>query len=484
MPLPTKLLRVAAFLFLVTTTCAADDLRVGVADVDITPLESYPMAGYFHERLSTGQRDPLRAKAIVMRDGETACAVAFCDMLGVSRDLYEEVRDQAAKATGIEPGRIVVSATHAHTAPDYFAELYRVQQQPDSEASKKSYAKYLSNQIVAAIVQANAAAVPASISSGQTNQETPVSFNRRFVMRDGSVATWQNHRNPKVVRAAGPIDPEIGLLMFRSAADDQPLGVMSNFALHLDTVGGTQWSADFPFYIEQALRKHLGPQTISLFGAGTCGDINHSNPNQKERNKCDMIGGSLATTIVDALPTLTKIESPRLQVSHAVVQLPLQEVSPLEIERAQQLIPAAEAGEKIAMMDRVAAYRALHLYQLRHGDPVPDITPRRQVHSLRGVGASLPVDVTTIALGDQAAIVFLPGEVFVDIGLAIKRGSPYPTTLVVELANSNETMYIPTRGAFAGGGYEVINSAVAPGSGEMLIESALTQLRELATPGQ
>ncbi len=86
-----------------------------------------------------------------------------------------------------------------------------------------------------------------------------------------------------------------------------------------------------------------------------------------------------------------------------------------------------------------------------------------------------------ICLGKDLAIVCLPGEVFVDLGLAIKRGSPFRTTLVVELSDCVETLYIPTRGAYAGGGYEVTNSAVQPGSGEMLVESALTLLRTAAS---
>jgi len=74
-----------------------------------------------------------------------------------------------------------------------------------------------------------------------------------------------------------------------------------------------------------------------------------------------------------------------------------------------------------------------------------------------------------LGLGDEVGIVCLPGEVFVDLGLAIKRASPFKTTLVVELCNSVETMYVPTRAACAGGGYEVLNSAVEPGSGEILV---------------
>jgi neutral ceramidase len=72
--------------------------------------------------------------------------------------------------------------------------------------------------------------------------------------------------------------------------------------------------------------------------------------------------------------------------------------------------------------------------------------------------------------------------VFVDLGLAIKRASPFRTTLVVELCNCVETIYVPTRVAHAGGSYEVTNSTVQPGAGELLAETAVQLLRDAAPP--
>ena len=71
--------------------------------------------------------------------------------------------------------------------------------------------------------------------------------------------------------------------------------------------------------------------------------------------------------------------------------------------------------------------------------------------SINGTRVLTNFDIVAASGGKDVAIVCLPGEVFVDLGLAIKRGSPFPTTLVIELADAVETMYIPTRGAYAGG---------------------------------
>lgn len=258
-------------------TSAGDPLRVGLAEADITPPIGFPMAGYYHERLAEGVIDPLKARAIVFRGSQTSAAWVVCDLIGISADLGRAIRTHASEKTGIPVSNIVVSATHSHTAPDYTKELVRFLDKTNPDPIRAGYIEKLIVTTSDAITRASESAENSVLESGSTMQQTPVSFNRRFVMRDGSVRTWMNMKNPDVVRAAGPIDPEIGLLNVRRP-DGTPRGIISNFALHLDTVGGAKWSADYPYFIEQSLRKATGPEFVSLFGTGCCGDINHSDP--------------------------------------------------------------------------------------------------------------------------------------------------------------------------------------------------------------
>jgi hypothetical protein len=460
-------------------------IRVGVAEVDITPPRGFPMAGYYHERLATGIKDPLKARAIVFRGANTQAAIVVCDLTGIAVDLSTEVRRRAAAKTGIPAAHIVVSATHSHTAPDYTRDLYTYLGSGKSHRGVTlPYSARLIDGIVESIARAHAGAGPAVLEAGSAPQARPVSFNRRFVMKDGSVRTWMRLDQPDVVRAAGPIDPEIGMVLVRSGAMKQPVALLSNFALHLDTVGGKLWSADFPFYIEQAARKSLGKDVVSIFGTGCCGDINHVDPSRKERNKTDFIGLSLGKTIQDASSRLAAIEQPVLRVRRAIVPLPLQRVSADQVARARPLILDARAGKKVDFYELVSAYKWIVLDHLRHKTPhakAQDYIGWGLSHTWAGVGDHLPVEVHAIGLGEEVGIVCLPGEIFVDLGLAIKRASPFKTTLVIELSGCKETMYVPTRAAYAGGSYEVTNSATEPGSGEMLVEAAVRLLREIAS---
>lgn len=90
----------------------------------------------------------------------------------------------------------------------------------------------------------------------------------------------------------------------------------------------------------------------------------------------------------------------------------------------------------------------------------------------------IPLEVQTFQIHEDLAVVGLPGEVFVELGLAIKKASPYKHTIVIELTNAH-IAYVPTKAAFSRGGYETINSRLAPGGGEMMVESAVRLLKEM-----
>lgn len=463
---------------------ADEPLRVGAAAVDITPPAGYPLSGYYHERLATGTKDPLFAKALVLRQGETAAAIVVCDLISIATDLTVEVRRRVAERTGIPAAHVALAATHTHTGPDYTPELFALvmgRPRPVADPPRQAYVPALIDGIVAAVTRADAATDVATVSGGTALQRTPVSFNRRFLMRDGSVRTWMNLANPDVLHAAGPIDPEIGIVRFDGAAG--PRAVLHSFALHLDTVHGSEYSADYPGSVADAIGVALGPGVVSLFGNGCCGDINHVDPAATTPATTAAIGAALGATVVAALPELPRVVAPRLTVRETVVRVPLAEATAGQVAAAKQLLGEIRAGAKPPFLDHVDAYRRVVIDHLRNGPADGDASAAigwGLSRSLAGSGDTLPLQVQVIALGRDVAVVALPGEVFVELGLAIKHASPFRTTLVVELANHGETIYVPTRTAAVGGGYETVNTTLAPGGGELLASAAVRLLIDAA----
>jgi hypothetical protein len=240
-------------------------LTAGLAVVDITPPVGYRMSGYFSERLSTGTSNPLRAKAIVLRQGSTSAALVFCDIIGLSLDVSSRVRRIAAKKTGIPAENILIAATHSHTGPLYFGALRKhfhqlaIAEHGRDSCEKVDYSSELAKKIIRVITQANKKTKPVQLKAGAAEQQN-LSFNRRFHMKNGTVRFNPGVMNPDIVRAAGPIDPEVGIVFFNKTGGGGPNAALVNFTLHLDTVGGTKYAADYPFYIEQV---HVVTSTTS-----------------------------------------------------------------------------------------------------------------------------------------------------------------------------------------------------------------------------
>ncbi|MSR56961.1 MAG: hypothetical protein EXS05_04735 [Planctomycetaceae bacterium] len=446
----------------------AADLQAGVAVVDITPPPAYRMCGYFNERLSTGTHDPLQAKALVLRQGDTQAALVFCDLIGLSPQVSSRARKIAQEKTGIPAANILIHGTHTHTGPLYLGALRKhfhdvaVQKTGKDPYEEVDYPALLVERLVDAIGQASAAAKPVTLSAGVATQRG-LSFNRRFHMKDGSVRFNPGKLNPDILRPAGPIDTDLGVVLIKSPDAAQTVAALSVFALHLDTVGGTEYGADYPFYLERELRQQLGNSFVSLFGTGTCGDINHVDVTharpQKGQEEAGRIGTALAETVRAELAALKPLAAPKLAVRSATAEVPLQQYSPDEIAAAARDMFKIGTSE-LPFLEQVKANKITEL-------------------QLRG-GKTLALEVQVFRLSDDTAIVGLPGEVFVDLGVAIKRQSPFARTLVVELCN-DVPAYIPTQKAFAEGSYETVNSLVAPGGGEAMVDLAVKLLKDLKT---
>jgi len=444
------------------TSVNAAQLTAGVAVADITPPIGYRMSGYFSERLSTGTSNPLHAKAIVLRQGDASAAMVFCDIIGLSLDVSSRARRQAEAKTGIPAANILLAATHSHTGPLYADAMRKhlhdtaVAEHGSDPCEKVNYADELVAKLVDVITAAQAEAKPVRLQAGSTEQRG-LSFNRRFHLKDGTVRFNPGVLNPDIVRAAGPIDPQVGIVFFREAGGRDAVAAMVNFALHLDTVGGTLYAADYPFYLEQSLREKYGDRFVLLFGTGTCGDINHIDVTKKDRLETDYIGKTLAETVNAKTESLATVAEPALAVRSGVVEAPLQHYGPQKVAWARENIKKVGTGD-LSFLEQVEAYKILELEMLQ--------------------GQTMPLEVQVFRLSRDVAVVGLPGEVFVDLGLAIKRASPFATTLVIELCQDSPG-YIPTKKAFAEGSYETVNSRIVAGGGEMMAEAAIRLLKEL-----
>lgn len=449
-----------------------ENLKGGVTQIDITPPVGYP----HYRDFGTAVEDPLFVKAFALQQGEMKWAIAVCDLLWIERDLSVEVRLQVQEKTGIPYEHIFLTATHTHTGPAYHSNIFELNSHrrkfdgTEEEAiAKDEYPTQLRDKIVDALVAAHDSAVSVTLSTA-TGRISDLSFNRRFLLGDGKVRTNPGVGNRSIVKSVGPIDPELHAVLIERTEDGALLGVVSNFAVHSDTRGGTAFSADYPGVLARELEKKLGTEVVSLFLQGASGDLNHVNVRKdSERLKTDGIGGRLAEELSQLQDRKEAVATPGLGASSEVVYAPLQSYRETELIWSKDPEMASKYGET-------------GLFQLRRPMKIRSLERIRQTEAIPPTIESepwtLPVEVQVFRVSDEIAIVGMPGEVFVELGLAVKKASPFRTTIIVELTNVH-IAYLPTKTAFREGGYETLNSRLAPGGGELLVESAIRQLQAL-----
>ena len=457
------------------TYAQSSTIEIGISEVNITPPVGYDQ----YRGTSTGVHDPLYAKAIVFQNENEVAALVVCDLISITSPMSIEIRTAASDQTGIPYSNIIVAATHTHTGPRHHAPvndyISRKQSGELTTSEQESYEALLLSGIVESIVDAHQNRRNVYVESGSGIAED-ISFNRRFIMKDGKVGWNPGIGNPSIVRPAGPIDPEVGIIMFRNTTDSELAGSLTSFANHTDTVGGTEFSADYPGYLANALREGIGENFISVFGMGTSGDINHIDVKSDDtiqrghESVTRPTGEKLAEVVLNEIPNLIRATNSTLGVRSEIIYAPLQDFTDNELRWALKEEREPFYNER-PFLQRFRANKIRSLESMRNsGEAIPPTVGTENW--------TFPVEVQVIQIGEHAAIVGLPGEVFVELGMAIKESSPFETTLIVELTNKGIS-YVPTKEAFAQGEYETINSRLAPGGGELMVEAAIRMLNDL-----
>lgn len=424
-------------------------LRVGAAEVEITPPVGTAMCGGIKPRLSEGVEDPLTIKAVVVESGGRRLAYVLADLCALTRREGDAAVALASQRTGLAPENILWAASHTHTGP-YVIPFFGAEESVVNSAWLATVPARFADAVEAACGRLRPAAM--SRMRGYCNN---VCHNRRLRYKDGrEVNTWLLNRGEEAAQclgAAGPVDPEVGIVCFDDAAG-RPIAVLWQFALHTNTNFGKRFSADSPAVVAARLRERFGPEVISLYMPGTCGDINAIVRGHRA------VGDILSEVVLGCLERRTPV------------------VGPVALGARKEEFTAPWRDVTTDQQARIAASQ---------WPPAAGEAFRQELEIMRAAPAR--VDRTVLQawrIGDTG-FASLPGEVFVEYGLQIKERSPFPWTWPVELGG-DYIGYMVTRQAWEAGGYESLIARSARPSVEAvegMVARAIALLGELARGG-
>jgi hypothetical protein len=421
----------------------------------------------------------MHVRAIAFQNGEGRAAIALIDAIGAGQEMTDKAKIIVAERTGWKVEEILVSGTHAHTTP----------KGGDTSPGRIAYETTRFDGLVAALTKAIESLEPAQVGFASEDEPSEVR-NRRWYLKEGMMdknpfGTYDKVRmnpNPATIDTpAGPIDPEVCIVDIRNRRG-KPLGLIANYSLHYvgnipkvieedgkevgmasaDYFG--EFSRIFPYRVAGSNSEN---HFVAMMTNGTSGDINNIDFQRVRgpRAPFEQVRQVATKTADAAWRASKKIESfdinPLVAMKQRSVTLNYRSMRQNEVEHALRLLEMTrKEREGLDLHQKFMQYANA---TVRYSEP--DKTEDVLIQAIR--------------IGDQA-IVSLPFEVLVEIGLEIKEKSPFPHTFTISLANGGYG-YLPPPNQFDLGGYEtwIGTCRFERESSEILTESLLEMLEEL-----
>lgn len=432
------------------------EFQAGAAIVDVTPTKLPAIVNGGLVRRRVGEvKTRLNARALALSDGTTKLVIVVVDSCMLPRPLLDEVKQRAESRTGVPMDRLLISATHTHSAPASMACL-GTDIDPD-------YVPLVKLKIVDAIAAALAKLQPARIGFGKENAADFTAL-RRWIRRPDRItddpfgnptvratmhagSNWDN-----VTGESGPEDPDLSLVSIQSE-DGRPLAVLANFSMHYFS-GERGLSADYFGLFCEGLKQRIAPagEFVGIMSHGCSGDIWRRDYAQPDKWDPKQTIDDYTRGLLDIAMNVYRNVEYRSDVDIAMAEqrmtLKYRVPDQQRLEWARRIVEPLE-GKAPTTQQEVYAMEQLILHERQETEIV----------------------VQGIRIGD-IGIATTPNETYAITGLKIKAASPLLNNMVIELANGGDG-YIPPPEQHRFGGY---NTWLARSAGlEVMAEPTIAE---------
>ena len=451
-------------------------LLAGAARVKLEPPLGLAMAGYGNRvGRAAGVHDDLAAQALVLSDGARKVAIAGVDVLAIGQRIADDIRERVAAKSDIDADAIIVCATHTHSGPAFNIFATPRADAKLSEGRSRTWELAIPERVASAIIRANENLEPASIRAARA----PVTLgtNRRLLRPSGQIQLAANYR--------GVADGEAQVLGVFDRIS-KPIAFVLNYPCHGVVLceDNLLYSRDWPGFamdeIECAASIESGKPAISIFLQGATGNID-----PRSRGNFDVAeesGRAMGRAAFDAIRIAEPLSDVRISSRRLPLKLKLKDLG-IALKSARECAAQTEASLKNHrggdgyQLKRLRDHHAQSLSALAALESLEE--QNRRDRRVDGARRELSTSLTIITIGNLA-MVGIPGEPFVELGLALRRSPHFAQTFVVGYCN-DLIGYIPTRAAYDEGGYEVDTARIAAGAGEEIVDAVLSTLGEMRT---
>lgn len=458
----------------------AAELQVGAASVDITPEKAVALWGQFHMRLSTKPETPLTANAVALRSGDVQTTFVSLDLLQLPEVFVQAIRDAVAKKDAqIDVQKIMLTATHTHTAPVLEPGTPGIPVNDQTLTVEQTLA-FLADRISDAVVAAWKNIAPGKMGYGLDRNS--IGFGRRVVYANGSAQMYGQTNREDFVNLEGMDDDDVGSIFFYDQ-QDKLKAIVVNVACPSQVVESrSSINADYWLPVRENLKARYGEDVVVLGWGAAAGDLSprpllHKAANARMRelrgiDELHELARRIDLSVSQTFDAVDKAKdaAPVLKHTVATLQLPLNKISEADYEKARaayekvlaQLEEDPTCAPRVAFMARDWQHGVVKRYELLQKDP----------------NATYPAEIHVVRIGD-IVVCSNPFELFCEYGIRIKARSKATQTFIVQLSGYGS--YLPTARAQAAGSYSAIpqSNVIGPEGGQMLVDKTVEIIDDL-----
>ena len=420
-------------------------MKIGFGRVDITPPLGTKITGAWQLRVADGIMDPLQLNAVALQSGEETVVILTADLLAMSEGPSTVIRNMISKETGIPVKNILMQCLHQHTATTGCS----------LSVCSAEYVAVMKRKYVDAVQIALKDLAEAKMSSAQKQTSEEVSFIRRYRMKDGSVMTNPGTMNPEIDHPLGKSDNTVRLVRF--TREDKKDIAMVGFQTHPDTIGGTEFSADWPGFVRRKVEREL-PDVHCILLNGCQGDTNHHKPGRPQISKkfqaeryefTRRMGEIIAQAALDVWDSTTPLKEGAVSTAYEITSIRTNTDGIDRIDECKALY------QKI--LDKDPDTMAL---------PMSEKGAIRRIANIEDKKLFQKVPVSMVAIGDFAVLGY-GGEPFTEDADVLREAHPELFLLTACNCNGAEG-YLPSAAAFSEGGYEACTTSFTVNTPDLL----------------
>lgn len=389
-------------------------IKLGVNEINITPQTAIRMGGYSGRNgPSTGVHDDLYASALFFSDEVTKVLIITVDIINLDAQFIDETKKMISSEIDIPAENIMISVTHTHGGPA----TRPIEGEVSGEVNE--YIKLLKEKLTLLAIGASKKVEPFRMGIGKGFSK--MNINRRAKFADGSIGLG---RNPD-----GPADHEVAVIKFEDM-NNNVLAVYINWPCHgtANGPGNNLITGDWAGGVKQYLKKQAGKEMVVAITAGASANINPIYGPGNSFKEIEAVGFNVGTEVWKTLAEISTFPVKSIQAKNTTLKFPGK-------MRTNNYLPQTSYAS----------------------------------------GPEVELRFTALKIGN---VVFcgISGGLFTEIGIEVKKQSPYTNTIIVTHCNG-DSGYICTDKTFEEGGYESGASWLMPGVEKPVTEKFMELIR-------